>query len=841
MTDSSASTTGSATNTLPPAFSCNLSDKDAKTKFKSWLQQISMWTLTTSVDNKKWAAQVVQRLQGDALTAVINLTREQIQLIDSPDNTPIPSPAIFGKDKIPYGLALIFQTLIDRGFGDSAQEEAFRTTVDFVNFRRTQGMSMIEYTSGFMQRLHACQVKGNVKFENAVSSDLLIEFAQLQRQDQVTALASCGIGAARTPTSVASWLNSVHGTTPPLLASRVETDASSVASPVFITEHDGPGWTREELVMEATDDDGNPLLLEDGSPEIVETVLYSRSFHRPNHRGAPPSQYRPWISKRPTQTPSTFPVERITCFKCGVKGHFARNCGSKEFSAYSCVPLVASTSIFNAFNAGSTVSSSQNGTDTTCDLVLDIGCTRSVVGSSWVNRFLLRHPSARLEWKESSATFNFGGHLHHAQQTVSLPLIIGNASGTLTAHVIDEADRVYSLPFLVSLTAMQKLGMSLSLQAAPSAPSATFAGSTVALNVNSHGHLILPYRVTVHHDPSAFSVCVTSTVLDESRVRRIHRALGHPSGPKMMSFLRSSSVSVTPDVKALVEDVVNSCDPCSRTRPPTSVSSTCVPLSRGFNDVIAIDIMMYRGLCILKIICLGTRFLVAVIIPNHSALTVTKTIASVWIDGPAGFGPPRAILADREFGGTDYNNFVEAFGIEPFSTAAESPESNGICERVGLTIRTTIDRIVKDSNPMNIREALTTAVVAHNSMSNVHGYSPHQLVFGQQRRSPALQDMSQPQIDQLSSSDPTSFAARVANILTARAQFAALDADARLLRAMNAPHIRDVTGNYTIGDKVIFYSDDASKEWRGWHGPATYCRWCQHRGQVHSPCVCQPV
>ena len=166
-------------------------------------------------------------------------------------------------------------------------------------------------------------------------------------------------------------------------------------------------------------------------------------------------------------------------------------------------------------------------------------------------------------------------------------------------------------------------------------------------------------------------------------------------------------------------------------------------------------------------------------------------------------------------------NFVEAFGIEPFSTAAESPESNGICERVGLTIRTTIDRIVKDSNPMNIREALTTAVVAHNSMSNVHGYSPHQLVFGQQRRSPALQDMSQPQIDQLSSSDPTSFAARVANILTARAQFAALDADARLLRAMNAPHIRDVTGNYTIGDKVIFYSDDASKERRGWHGPAT--------------------
>ena len=58
------------------------------------------------------------------------------------------------------------------------------------------------------------------------------------------------------------------------------------------------------------------------------------------------------------------------------------------------------------------------------------------------------------------------------------------------------------------------------------------------------------------------------------------------------------------------------------------------------------------------------------------------------------------------------------------STAAESPWQNGITERHNAIISNMVDRILEDVN------SSVEVALAKNSLKNVFGYSPNQLVLG---------------------------------------------------------------------------------------------------------------
>ncbi len=73
---------------------------------------------------------------------------------------------------------------------------------------------------------------------------------------------------------------------------------------------------------------------------------------------------------------------------------------------------------------------------------------------------------------------------------------------------------------------------------------------------------------------------------------------------------------------------------------------------------------------------------------------------------------------------------AEKFNIEVKITAAYSPWSNGLLERHNQ-ILTEIPMKVKRDNKCDWKTALDWALMAKNSMHNVHGFSPYQLVFGQ--------------------------------------------------------------------------------------------------------------
>ena len=140
---------------------------------------------------------------------------------------------------------------------------------------------------------------------------------------------------------------------------------------------------------------------------------------------------------------------------------------------------------------------------------------------------------------------------------------------------------------------------------------------------------------------------------------------------------------MTPQIEKLNNDVAENCDTCNtfkRNKPRPVVAA---PLSRNFNDVIAMDlkILYHQKLYIIYFIDLFTRFVKGATLKRKKPDVVVESFITTWI--ASGFGSPRKVLVDNggEFDNPLYLEAMEQYGIEVCATGAHSPWSNGVCER----------------------------------------------------------------------------------------------------------------------------------------------------------------
>ena len=88
-------------------------------------------------------------------------------------------------------------------------------------------------------------------------------------------------------------------------------------------------------------------------------------------------------------------------------------------------------------------------------------------------------------------------------------------------------------------------------------------------------------------------------------------------------------------------------------------------------------------------------------------------------------------IENRFAGIRDRSNtdMCESFNIEIMKTAAESPWSNGTCERHNSAIKMSVLKTMEDTK-CSIDTAVAWAISVKNSLHGHHGYSPNTLVFG---------------------------------------------------------------------------------------------------------------
>ena len=274
-------------------------------------------------------------------------------------------------------------------------------------------------------------------------------------------------------------------------------------------------------------------------------------------------------------------------------------------------------------------------------------------------------------------------------------------------------------------------------------------------------------------------------------------------------MIRNSGVK-DPILENCLKVVRNSCEICKRFSKPAPHPIVSIPIATEFNECVAIDLKSYEGKYFLVMVDIFTKYCAAVLINDKKPGTIIDGMFQRWISL---FGSPTKCLSDNggEFSNSDFLQFTEAFNIKHLTTAAESPWSNGVCERLNSVLGSSVKKIIADCG-CSIQTALAWAVSARNALSTYSGYSPNQLVFS---FNPALPNTSQNKLSSMDRSFSSEMVRKNLNAMhAARVGFMRMEYDRKLQRAM-VSNIRETKDHDINLQDEVFYKRDKCNEWRG--------------------------
>ena len=259
-----------------------------------------------------------------------------------------------------------------------------------------------------------------------------------------------------------------------------------------------------------------------------------------------------------------------------------------------------------------------------------------------------------------------------------------------------------------------------------------------------------------------------------------------------------------------LKTVSENCDTCKRYKKPNPRPVVALPLAKKFNDILAMDLKSYGDNYFLVMVDHATRYCSAEVITNKKPSTICQSLLLKWISV---FGPPKNFFADNggEFQNQEIHQLAETFNIKIMTTAAESPWSNGMVEKMNGVLANSVRRIMDDSS-CSVRTALAWAVSARNSLQNYAGFSPNQLVFGFNSSLPNNFQNSPPALEKVSCSE---IVRNNLNALhAAREQFLKMESSERLQRALRH-NIRESDVQGVQQGDIVYYKRNNSNEWKG--------------------------
>jgi len=216
---------------------------------------------------------------------------------------------------------------------------------------------------------------------------------------------------------------------------------------------------------------------------------------------------------------------------------------------------------------------------------------------------------------------------------------------------------------------------------------------------------------------------------------------GHPGMTKSLEIIYS--MFYWPGMKNDVIRWIESCLPCDMVKGAKKKTKMGMVLeipSHRF-EKLSMDIMQpgeatERGnKYVLVMIDFFTKYANAKALPDHTAETVAKALMSDWIKI---FGCPSRIHTDRgaEFESKLFSELCKMLEITKTRTTPFRPESDGQCERVNQTLKKALKTACwGHKNDWDL--FLDDAVSAYNATpSRATKFSPHMLMFGEEKRMP---------------------------------------------------------------------------------------------------------
>ena len=301
----------------------------------------------------------------------------------------------------------------------------------------------------------------------------------------------------------------------------------------------------------------------------------------------------------------------------------------------------------------------------------------------------------------------------------------------------------------------------------------------------------------------------------KKKAEKLHKQFGHPTAINLIKMLRSAEI-YNREFEQVIDNVSEKCEVCVKYKKPKSRPIVSMPMASSFNETIAMDLKVWKKMYFIVFIDLATRFCTAAVIKDKNSETIIKSFFTNWI---CFFGAPNKILSDNgcEFSNSNMRMLGEAFNIKVLNTAAESPWSNGVCERLNSVLGNMVSKIIVDTG-CDIEIALSWAVSARNSLLNNSGYSPNQLVFRVNPSIPNVFNSQPPALEEFTMSDVVK--KNLDAMHSARKEFLRYESDEKIKRALRYNIRSTLVEDLENGDEVYYKRNDSNE----WHGPGIVIR-----------------
>ena len=300
---------------------------------------------------------------------------------------------------------------------------------------------------------------------------------------------------------------------------------------------------------------------------------------------------------------------------------------------------------------------------------------------------------------------------------------------------------------------------------------------------------------------------------EEKEIMKVHRYFGHRSGRKIWElFAKSGRLN---DKKKAVLDLLDRCKSCKLMKKTPPRPRVGLPVANTFNEIVGLDLKIFStGQHILWMVDHFTKVIKGKVISDKRPDTIVSAIIEKWIVGD-GFGPghpSKFFYSDNggEFLNNDLINFAASQDTIIKMTAANSPWQNGIVERHHATADVIFEKLSLENPNMSAQEIVDKAAMAKNSEVGRSGFSPLQLVMGQNPSFPGFGQVTKASSNLDHSSK---FLRALRDIDDVRVQYRKFDCDEKLKKVRSQKINPCVERSFEIGDPVLF-KDFKRKEWK---------------------------
>lgn len=449
--------------------------------------------------------------------------------------------------------------------------------------------------------------------------------------------------------------------------------------------------------------------------------------------------------------------------------------------------------------------------------VIDTTCSKTIVGLFWYENFLKNLSIAdqeRIKINPSKTLFKyFDGSKMRSLKRVTFPVIIAGTNCRIEAELVEE-----DIPLLLSKQSLKKAGTVIDIKN----NKAIMFNRVINLHISDTGH----YCIDIHPQEECIDRIISNIFIEpvvssnsqsalptqqqkqkKSHISKIREQLSYAGINQLQKLIKSAN-QVGPEFTRLFEDVLNTCEKFIKPINVAMPDETYKHKTTAFNEVVSVELQFIEPFVwCLEITDDYTKYCNGGIIKNERlALNV---YLKQWVSL---FGAPVSISLGR-VGETFKREIVEichCFDTKIINTAQFSSWNYNQCDATNPSLTSLLLRVPNSLINNDWDAALTWAICTKNSLSNINGSSPSQMVFGNSdnlHRTLSLKIAP-------SEGMTKNVEKHTAVINTIRKLFAKTDLNKPISR--KASRTRLSANYFDIGDMVYYINDDRTE----WNGPA---------------------